>query len=100
MPKPSAGHISASVFVGGRSLTRDRFQISLLILSETIGFLMTSVGMEVNQFAKIRLIFEVTEAVVQRCSVKKRVLKIFTKFTGKHLCFPVNVAKFLTRLFL
>ena len=27
-----------------------------------------------------------TEAVVQRCSVKKGVLKNFGKFTGKHLC--------------
>ena len=27
-----------------------------------------------------------SEAVVQRCSVKKRVLKNFAKFTGKHLC--------------
>ena len=26
------------------------------------------------------------EAVVQRCSVKKEFLKIFAKFTGKHLC--------------
>ena len=61
-----------------------------------------------------------TEAVVRRCSVKKGVLKNFTKFTGKHLCqslffnkvaglrpatllkkrlwhrcFPVNFVKFL-----
>ena len=27
-----------------------------------------------------------SEAVVQRCSVKKRVLRNFAKFTGKHLC--------------
>ena len=27
-----------------------------------------------------------TEAVVQRCSTRKAVLKNFTKFTGKHLC--------------
>ena len=27
-----------------------------------------------------------TEIVVQRCSVKKGVLKNFAKFTGKHLC--------------
>ena len=27
-----------------------------------------------------------TEAVVQRCSVKKAVLKNFAKFTEKHLC--------------
>ena len=26
------------------------------------------------------------EAVVRRCSVKKRVLRNFAKFTGKHLC--------------
>ena len=89
MPKPSAGHISASVFVGGRSLTRDRFQISLLILSETIGFLMTSGGMEVNQFAKIRLIFEVTEAVVQRCSVKKVFLK-FLQNSQENTCARVS----------
>ena len=31
-------------------------------------------------------IFEVTEAVFQRCSVKKGVLRNFAKFTGKHLC--------------
>ena len=28
----------------------------------------------------------VSEAVVERCSVKKDVLRNFTKFTGKHLC--------------
>ena len=89
MPKPSAGHISASVFVGGRNLTRDRFQISLLILSETIGFLMTSGGMEVNQFAKIRLIFEVTEAVVRRCSVKKVFLK-FLQNSQENTCARVS----------
>ena len=27
-----------------------------------------------------------SEAVAQRCSVKKRVLRNFAKFTGKHLC--------------
>ena len=27
-----------------------------------------------------------SEAVVRRCSVKKVFLKIFAKFTGKHLC--------------
>ena len=27
-----------------------------------------------------------TEAAVQRCSIKKGVLKNFTKFTGKHPC--------------
>ena len=26
------------------------------------------------------------KAVVQRCSVRKGVLRNFTKFTGKHLC--------------
>ena len=50
-----------------------------------------------------------------RCSVKKGVLKIFTKFTGKHLwlspatllkrrlrhrCFPLNFVKFLRTAFL
>ena len=51
----------------------------------------------------------------RRCSVKKGVLRNFTKFTGKHLrqrlffkacnfikkdCFPVNFAKFLRASFL
>ena len=48
----------------------------------------------------------------QRCSIRKGVLKNFTKFTGKHLCqsllkkrfwhrcFPVNFAKFLRTPFL
>ena len=27
-----------------------------------------------------------SEAVAQRCSVKKGVLKNFSKFTGKHMC--------------
>ena len=51
-----------------------------------------------------------SEAVAQRCSVKKGVLRNFTKFTGKHLCqslffnkidnlikfeFSVNFAKIL-----
>ena len=57
------------------------------------------------------------EAVVQRCSVKKGVLRNFTKFKGKHLCqslffnkvtglrlwhkcFPVNFVKFLRIPFL
>ena len=66
------------------------------------------------------------EAVVQRCSVKKGILRNFAKFTGKHLCqslflnkvavlgpetlfkkrlwhrccFPVNFVKFLRNLFL
>ena len=31
----------------------------------------------------------------RRCSVKKGVLKNFTKFTVKHLCFPVNFVEFL-----
>ena len=67
---------------------------------------------------------EQAEAVVQRCSVKKGVLRNLVKFTGKHLCqnlfsskvtglrpatllkkglwhgcFPVNFAKFLRTLF-
>ena len=65
-----------------------------------------------------------TEAVVQRCSVKKGALKIFPKFTEKHLCdclfneeaglrpatllksrlwhrcFPVNFANFFRKPFL
>ena len=55
------------------------------------------------------------EAAVPRCSVKKVLLKIFAKFTGKHLCqspatllkkrlwhrcFPVNYVKFLRTPFL
>ena len=43
----------------------------------------------------------------QSCSIKKDVLKKFTKFTGKHLCqrlwhrcFSMNFTKFLTTLFL
>ena len=48
-----------------------------------------------------------TEAVVQRCSIKKGVLRNCEKLTGKHLChrlchrcFPVNFAKFLRTPFL
>ena len=66
-----------------------------------------------------------SEAVAQMCSVKKRVLRNFAKFTGKHLCqslffsrvaglrpvislkkrlwhrcFPVNIAKFIRTPFL
>ena len=60
-----------------------------------------------------------SEAVVQRCSVRKDVFRNFSKFQGKHLCqslffnsyrpllkkrfwhrcFPVNFAKFLRALF-
>ena len=55
------------------------------------------------------------EAVAQNCSIKKGVLKTFTKFTGKHLrqrvsflikkrlwhsCFPMNFEKFLRAPFL
>ena len=43
----------------------------------------------------------------QRCSIRKNVLRNFTKFTGKHLrqslwhmCFPVNFMKFLKTSFL
>ena len=54
----------------------------------------------------------------QRCSIKEAVLKIFTVFTGKHLCFilfskkqlwekrlqrrcfPVNIVKFLSTIIL
>ena len=59
---------------------------------------------------KQKKIFIAPEVVVLRCSVKKDVLKNFTKFTGKHLCqslsfnkvvglrlwrkcFPVNIVK-------
>ena len=62
---------------------------------------------------------ESTRSSQQRCSMKKRILKNFTKFTGKHLCrvfflikpatllkkrpwqrcFPVNFVKFLRALF-
>ena len=65
----------------------------------------------------------ISEAVAQRCFVKRGVLRNFTKFTGKHLCqslfliklqvrpatllkkrlwhkcFPVNFVKFLRTLF-
>ena len=54
-----------------------------------------------------------TEAAVGRCSIKKGVLRNFTKFTGKHLCqslflnkvaglrrVPVNFVKFLRTSFL
>ena len=34
------------------------------------------------------------------CSVKKGILRNFTKFTGKHRCFPVNFMKFLRTPFL
>ena len=44
------------------------------------------------------------EAVVQRCSVKKEFLKIFAKFTGKHLCqslfFIKTSGNYLRRLLL
>ena len=36
----------------------------------------------ITQFVNV----EDTEAVVRTCSVKKGVLRNFTKFTGKHLC--------------
>ena len=74
-------------------------------------------------FSFSKLLF--SEAVTQRCSVKKGVLRNFPKFTGKHLgqrlffdkvarirpaallkkglwhrCFPVNFAKFLRTPFL
>ena len=50
----------------------------------------------------------ILEAVVQRCSVRKGVLRNFTKLTGKHLCqclfffpcFPLNFVKFLRTPFL
>ena len=32
------------------------------------------------------LTFQLLEAVVQRCSVRKDLLKNFAKFTKKHLC--------------
>ena len=73
----------------------------------------------------IRKLIFASEAVARRCSVKKGVLRNFTKFTGKHLCqslffnkvagvtlvtllkkrlwhrcFPVNVVKFLRTPFL
>ena len=42
---------------------------------------------EVFLFARIsHFTVLIIEAVVQRCSVKKGVLKNFAKFTGKHLC--------------
>ena len=39
-----------------------------------------------SNYANQRQIKAFTEAVFQRCSIKKGVLKNFTKFTGKHLC--------------
>ena len=62
-------------------------------------------------------IFDRAESVVQKCSVRKGVLRNFAKFTGKHLChslffkkilkrrlwhrcFPVKFAKFLRTGFL
>ena len=46
---------------------------------------------EVDTFYHVLLIFlqndrHMTEAVVQKCSVKKVFFKNFAKFTGKHLC--------------
>ena len=38
-------------------------------------------------------------AAPRRYSVKKFNLKNFEKFTEKHLCFPLNLAKFLKTLF-
>ena len=54
-------------------------------------------------------IFKFSEAVVQRCSVKKVLLEISQnsqentcrrcQHLSRHLCFPVNFAKFLRTLF-
>ena len=77
-----------------------------------------------NQRLKQTLQIYTSEAVVQRCSVKKGVFRNFAKFTGKYLCqslffnkvadlrpatllkkrlwprcFPVNFVKFLRNLF-
>ena len=38
-------------------------------------------------------VFRTPEAVLQRCSVKKDVLKNFAKFTGKHLCLSLFLNK-------
>ena len=40
--------------------------------------------------------FIAPEAVVLRCSVKKSILKSFTKFTGKHLCQSLYLMKLAT----
>ena len=64
-----------------------------------------------NTSTKISLLLVPTEAVAQRCSLRKGVFRNFAKFTGKHQrqklffnfikkrlwrrCFPVNFAKFL-----
>ena len=43
--------------------------------------------------------FETFRGSHGRCSVKKGVLENFAKFTGKHLCFSMNFAKFLRTAF-
>ena len=61
-----------------------------------------------EQWTKTWQTWQVSEAAVQRCSIKIGVLKNSTIFTGKHLCWslllikfqafrpclPVNIAKF------
>ena len=42
---------------------------------------------------KQKIFFIAPEVVVLRCSVKKDVLKNFTKFTGKHLCQSLSFNK-------
>ena len=38
-----------------------------------------------------------SDAVVQRCSVKKCVLRNFAKFTGKHLCQSLFACNFIKK---
>ena len=72
----------------------DSFQMSLCKLSKTLFLKMTNLAF----FAYLR-------SSHRRCSIKKDVLRNFTKLTGKHLCqrllcFPVNFGEFLRKYFL
>ena len=48
---------------------------------------------KLETFSKIGLIVTSSRSSHQRCSIKESVLKIFTKFTGKHLCQACNFIK-------
>ena len=41
---------------------------------------------DLKAFLRVSESLSLLEAAVQRCSIKKVVLRNFTKFTGKHLC--------------
>ena len=60
----------------------DSFALSVVTW---IGCSVSLVGLVLTIITHLHLKY-VPEAVVQRCSVKKGVLRNFTKFTGKHLC--------------